>query len=244
MTTALRADNLIAGYDTLPTVHGLDLTVTAGEIVALLGPNGAGKTTTLLTITGLLPRLGGHITVLGKSTTRQRPDQIARLGVALVPEQRGVFYDLTAEQNLRLRHHAKSTASIDSVLEQLPALRRIRKRRAGLLSGGEQQMLALACALTSDPRLLMVDEMSHGLAPVIVEQLLPTLRSVADRTGMAVLLVEQHVHTALEIADRAYVLNRGRLVLHGPASELRQRLEDVEASYLDAAKSIAHADET
>jgi branched-chain amino acid transport system ATP-binding protein len=155
-----------------------------------------------------------------------------------------LFYDLTAEQNLRLRHHAKSTASIDSVLEQLPALRRIRKRRAGLLSGGEQQMLALACALTSDPRLLMVDEMSHGLAPVIVEQLLPTLRSVADRTGMAVLLVEQHVHTALEIADRAYVLNRGRLVLHGPTSDLRQRLEDVEASYLDAAEGILHADET
>ncbi|MDQ1550976.1 MAG: branched-chain amino acid transport system ATP-binding protein, partial [Actinomycetota bacterium] len=139
MTIALRADNLVAGYGTLPAVHGLDLTVNAGEIVALLGPNGAGKTTTLLTITGLLPRLAGQITILGRSITRQRPDQIARLGVALVPEQRGVFYDLTAEQNLRLRHHAKSTASIDSVLEQLPALRRIMKRRAGLLSGGEQQ---------------------------------------------------------------------------------------------------------
>jgi branched-chain amino acid transport system ATP-binding protein len=241
MTIALRADNLIAGYGTRPAVHGLDLTVNAGEIVALLGPNGAGKTTTLLTITGLLPRLAGQITVLGRSITRQRPDQIARLGVALVPEQRGVFYDLTAEQNLRLHHHAKSTASIDSVLEQLPALRRIMKRRAGLLSGGEQQILALACALTSDPRLLMVDEMSHGLAPVIVEQLLPTLRSVAGRTGMAVLIVEQHVHTALEIADQAYVLNRGRLVLQGPTSELRQRLEDLEASYLDATESATHA---
>jgi branched-chain amino acid transport system ATP-binding protein len=228
MTIALRADNLVAGYGTLPAVHGLDLTVNAGEIVALLGPNGAGKTTTLLTITGLLPRLAGQITILGRSITRQRPDQIARLGVALVPEQRGVFYDLTAEQNLRLRHHAKSTAWI-------------MKRRAGLLSGGEQQILALACALTSDPRLLMVDEMSHGLAPVIVEQLLPTLRSVAGRTGMAVLIVEQHVHTALEIADQAYVLNRGRLVLQGPTSELRQRLEDLEASYLDATESATHA---
>jgi branched-chain amino acid transport system ATP-binding protein len=242
MTTALRIDALIAGYDALAAVHGLNLTVNSGEIVALLGPNGAGKTTTLLTIAGLLPRLGGNITVLGQPVTRQRPDQIARLGVALVPEQRGVFYHLTAEQNLRLRHHAKSTASIDSVLEQLPALRRILKRRAGLLSGGEQQMLALACALTSDPSLLMVDEMSHGLAPVVVEQLLPALRSVAALTGMAVLLVEQHVHIALEVANRAYVLNRGRLVLQGATSELRQRLEDIEASYLDAAESITRTD--
>ena len=233
MSAALCLDGLVAGYDRVPAVRGIDLTVDAGEIVALLGPNGAGKTTTLLTVSGLLRRISGRVTVLGTSLTRQRPDQIARLGMALVPEQRGVFYDLTVEQNLRLRHHAKSTAPIESVLDELPALRRIMRRRAGLLSGGEQQILALACALVAGPRLLMVDEMSHGLAPVIVEQLLPTLRSVADRNGMAILLVEQHVHTALEIADRAYVINRGRLVLQGATSDLRQRLDDVEASYLE-----------
>lgn len=236
MTAALRLDDLVAGYDTLPTVHGLSLTVEAGEIVALLGPNGAGKTTTLLTVTGMLPRHSGTITVLGTSLSRQRPDQIARLGVALVPEQRGVFFSLTAEQNLRLHKHARSTVEIEAVLERLPALSRVLRRRAGLLSGGEQQMLALACAFLSDPKLLLVDEMSHGLAPVIVEQLLPALRAAAADSGMAVLVVEQHVHTALAIADRAFVLNRGRLTLSGPASELRERLEDVEASYLDAAQ--------
>lgn len=233
MSAALCLDGLVAGYDRVPAVHGIDLTVDAGEIVALLGPNGAGKSTTLLTISGLLRRISGRVTVLGTSLTRQRPDQIARLGMALVPEQRGVFYDLTVEQNIRLRHHAKSTVPIESVLDELPALRRIMRRRAGLLSGGEQQILALACALVAGPRLLMVDEMSHGLAPVIVEQLLPTLRSVADRNGMAILLVEQHVHTALEIADRAYVINRGRLVLQGATSDLRLRLDDVKASYLE-----------
>jgi branched-chain amino acid transport system ATP-binding protein len=241
VTIALHLEGLVAGYENVPAVHGLDLVVETGEIVALLGPNGAGKTTTLLTIVGQLPRISGEITVLGTRLDRQRPEQIARLGATMVPEQRGVFYGLTVEQNLRLRHHGKSTVPIDSALDHLPALRRLMKRRAGLLSGGEQQILALACALVSDPRLLVVDEMSHGLAPVIVERLLPTLRVVADRSNLAILLVEQHVHTALDIADRAYIINRGRLVLQGAAADLRQRLDDVEASYLDAAVSAHEA---
>src|SRR5258708_41055 len=145
-------------------------------------------------------------------TTAPRPDNLTSGHDSLPPPHHP---DLTRTPHPHPPPHAHSTASIDSVLEQLPALPRIMKRRAGLLSGGEQQMLALACALTSDPRLLMVDEMSHGLAPVIVEQLLPTLRSVADRTGMAVLLAQQPVHTAPQIAARACVLHRRRLLLPG-----------------------------
>jgi branched-chain amino acid transport system ATP-binding protein len=231
MTPALRTDQLRAGYDGVPAVHCLDLSVEAGEIVALLGPNGAGKTTTLLTITGLLPRISGAVTILGTPLAAHRTHQIAGLGIALVPEQRGVFYDLTVEENIRLRRRGKQALPAGSVLDDFPALRRLTRRRAGLLSGGEQQMLALACALVAGPRVLMIDEMSHGLAPVIVEQMLPTLRSAAGR-GTAILLVEQHVHTALAIADRAYVLNRGRLVLHGQARDLRRRPHDIEASYL------------
>jgi branched-chain amino acid transport system ATP-binding protein len=229
MTTALELRGLVAGYDAVPAVHHLDLTVDDGEIVALLGPNGAGKTTTLHTIAGLLPRLSGDITLFGTPLNRHRPDQIARLGLSLVPEQRGVFHGLTVEQNLRLRRDPDARGT---VLQRFPALTPLLKRRTGLLSGGEQQMLALACALTSRPRLLMIDEMSHGLAPVIVEQLLPTLRTAAADTGMAVLLVEQHVHTALDIADRAYIINRGRLTLHGSADHLRRNPDTIEAGYL------------
>ncbi|KAB2378915.1 ABC transporter ATP-binding protein [Actinomadura montaniterrae] len=234
MTTALELRGLAAGYDSVPAVHQLDLTVGDGEIVALLGPNGAGKTTTLHTIAGLLPRLGGDIGLFGAPLTGRRPDRIARLGLALVPEQRGVFHGLTVEQNLRLHQHSRGGRHLASALERFPALGPVLKRRAGLLSGGEQQMLALAGALASSPRLLMIDEMSHGLAPVVVERLLPALRTAAADTGMAVLLVEQHVHTALDIADRAYVLNRGRLVLHGTAAELRRDPGRIEAAYLDA----------
>jgi branched-chain amino acid transport system ATP-binding protein len=231
----LRVDDLVAGYLGIPVVHGLQLHVDAGEVVALLGPNGAGKTTTLLTISGLLKPLGGAITVIGHRTARTRPHHIARLGLAHVPENRSLFFSLTVAENLGLAlkgSRADRAEHQTRALDMFPALKPLLSRRAGLLSGGEQQMLAMARALVTSPRLLLVDEMSLGLAPVIVEQLLPTVRRVADETGAGVLMVEQHVHLALEIADRAYVLDRGRVTMSGPAGELARDRELMTASYL------------
>jgi len=231
----VRTVGLTAGYGGLPAVHELDLVVAEGEVVALLGPNGAGKTTTLFAISGVLPLLGGELYVLGTKIERARPHMVARLGLALVPEDRGIFYQLTVAENLRLHHHRKSTVSVDDVLEYFPVLADLLGRKAGVLSGGEQQMLALASALIAQPRVLMVDEMSHGLAPIIVERLLPLVRRIADDTGMAVLLVEQHVHAALAVADRGYVINRGVLVTEGAASELLADRALLERSYLGEA---------
>lgn len=232
--TVLALRDVTAGYDGVPVVRGLDLTVAAGEVVALLGANGAGKTTTLLTVSGLLTRLSGNIEILGRAT-RRHAWHIARDGVAHVPEDRSLFFDLTAGENLRLgqrRRTRERRADLDDVLDLFPALRPLLERKAGLLSGGEQQMLALARALVGRPRLLMVDEMSLGLAPIIVERLLPVARTIATETGAGVLLVEQHVAMALAVADRAYVLSRGRITAALPAAELAQRTDLLEASYL------------
>ncbi len=225
---------LAAGYDGIPVVRDLDLRVEPGEVVALLGPNGAGKTTTLLTLSGILAPLAGEAIVLGARVSGRRPHRIARRGVAHVPEDRALFFGLSSQQNLRLGNRDRR-GDIDEAIAHFPQLRDLLGRRAGLLSGGEQQMLALARALVSRPKLLLVDELSMGLAPIIVEQLLPVLRNVADRTGAGILLVEQHVHMALEIADRAYVLVHGTVVHEGPADELAGSAELLESSYLGAA---------
>jgi branched-chain amino acid transport system ATP-binding protein len=234
VTELLELDGLVAGYGELAVVRNLDLHVSEGEIVGLFGPNGAGKTTTLLTGCGLLPVLAGEVRVCGRPLSGHHPSEAARRGVSLVPEDRALFFGLTVRENLRVGSHGRRQP-IARVLDLFPELGPLAGKKAGLLSGGQQQMLAIARGLAAEPRLLVVDEMSLGLAPVIVQRLLTLLRDVVTATGTAVLIVEQHVHLALELADRAYVLNHGELVLSGPASELRDRRDLLEVSYLGEA---------
>ncbi|TVZ06933.1 ABC transporter ATP-binding protein [Trebonia kvetii] len=238
--TALAVSELSAGYQGIPVVRELNLAVGHGEVVALLGPNGAGKTTTLETIAGLHRPISGTIKVSGRDVAGTAAHVLARRGMALVPEGRALFPGLTVREHLRLAGGrggrgsvgGNSRASERELLEMLPELAKCLDRKAGLLSGGEQQMLAVGRALVTRPSLLLVDEMSLGLAPVIVERLLPILRRVAGELGTSVLFVEQHVALALQIADRAYILTHGQISLEGPAARLRESRELLAASYL------------
>ena len=236
MSPAIDVQDLSVGYGDAPVVRELDLLVEEGEVVALLGANGAGKTTTLLAIGGFLAPMEGSISVVGQPVRPGRAHEVARRGLAHVPEGRSVFFGLSVEDNLRvgvrsLPRGDRATA-VETVLERFPELRRLRRRRAGDLSGGEQQMLALGRALATQPVVLVVDELSLGLAPIVVERLVGVLREAATQSGVAVLFVEQHVHVALDVADRIYLLERGRLVAEGPTSEFRDRHDFLETSYL------------
>jgi branched-chain amino acid transport system ATP-binding protein len=229
--TALRCSNLDAGYHGLAVVRSVDFHIEEGEVVALLGPNGAGKTTLLNTLAGLLPRLEGTVDVLGTPAPSGNATAVARRGLALVPDDRALFTTLTARENIELARR-KGAAPIADILDLFPGLAPRLDVRVGVLSGGEQQMVAMARALVQRPRVLLIDELSMGLAPVIVEALLPVVRRAASETGAAVLLVEQHVRLALEVADRAVVMVHGELVLSAPAAELRSDLSIVERAYL------------
>jgi branched-chain amino acid transport system ATP-binding protein len=223
--TLIEARGLSAGYGKMAVVRELDLHVDAGEVVALIGPNGAGKTTTLLTLAGELPPREGEVLFLG-TPTRAPMHRRCRDGLGYVTEERSVIMNMSVANNLRVAGVAPSAA-----FEFFPALERIMDRRAGLCSGGEQQMLSLARALGRRPKVLLADELSLGLAPIIVTNLLEAVRAAAD-AGIGVLLVEQHVRQALSIADRVYVMQRGRIALSGSRDEVANQLDEVEAAYL------------
>ena len=227
----LELEGLSAGYDRAAVVRELTMSVAPGEVVALIGANGAGKTTTLRAISGLVKPMGGCVRLDGADLAGVSPTARVRRGIVHVPQGRGIFYGLTVSEHFRL-DGLRDRDEIEAAFAHFPALRELGGRRAGLLSGGEQQMLAIARALSRRPRVLLLDELSLGLAPVIVERLLPVVREFASTHGTAVLLVEQHVHLALEIADRGYVLSHGELVATDSAERLRGDNALLTASYL------------
>jgi len=221
---------LTAGYGAIAVVRDVDLRVEPGEVVALIGPNGAGKTTTLLTLAGELPAISGEVVFRG-AATKAPLFRRARQGMGFVTEERSVFMALTAEENLRVADVSRADA-----VDVFPELDALMGRTAGLLSGGEQQMLTLARAVARGPQLLLVDELSLGLAPVVVKRLLQTVRRVASERSTGILLVEQHVRQALNIADRVYVMQRGHIVMSGTGTEVHGRIDEIEATYLSGTR--------
>jgi len=233
VTPRLECTGLAGGYGSAVAFRDVDLALAPGTVEALLGPNGAGKTTLLLTIAGLLTPHTGRVAVDGTPLKPGRASLASRAGVVLVPDSRALFTGLTVEENLTVARHRGGPAPRD-MLDVFPDLEKRWTLRAGALSGGEQQMLAMARALIQEPRVLLVDEMSMGLAPLIVEALFATVNRIATEHGCAVLLVEQHVNLALHVADTATVLNRGSVVLRGPAAELLADAERLEGAYFGA----------
>jgi branched-chain amino acid transport system ATP-binding protein len=216
----LALDGVCTNYGKIRILRDVSLTVGEGEVVALLGLNGAGKTTTMRSILGLTPPRAGTIAYAGRDITGWPAYKVARLGVGYVPEGRRMFKDLTTLENLQLAENGRGGAwTIPRVLQHLPKLAELRARKAGRLSGGEQEMLAIGRALVANPHLLLVDEPSQGLAPLIVEEVYRILSELKS-TGVSILLVEQNALLALKIADRAYVLDSGRIVHEGAAAEL------------------------
>jgi branched-chain amino acid transport system ATP-binding protein len=223
----IEADKVTVGYGAMSVVRDLDLVVRAGEVVALLGVNGAGKSTTVKALAGELKPSAGEVRLRGVPTTSPLHKR-AKDGLRLITEERSVFMGLSTADNLRLGGQTR-----DDVVAIFPELQALMRRKAGLLSGGEQQMLTLGRALASKPDILLIDELSLGLAPLVLERLLTAVRAAADN-GAAVLLVEQHIRYALEVADRAYLLSHGEVVLQGAAADLIERIDEIEQTYLAA----------
>jgi branched-chain amino acid transport system ATP-binding protein len=218
---ALQLQAVDAGYGAaMPVLHDVSIEVPRSSVVALLGPNGAGKTTTLRVAAGLLRPVSGVVTIGGKKVNRTAPFRRARLGVCLVPEGRGIFRSLTVRENLELQIPPwRRDGTIDAAIEAFPVLGQRLRQVAGSMSGGQQQMLALARAFLSAPEVVLLDEVSMGLAPVIVDQIFESLRALAS-TGVSLVLVEQYVNRALEMADVAYLMARGGIVWTGPAGDV------------------------
>ena len=224
----------IKGIDTFyglgHILHGLSLAVAEGEVVALLGRNGAGKTTTLRSVTGLTPPRSGEIRYKGRNIAGLPAHRISRMGVALVPETRGIFSYLTARENLAIAERRGSRWQMDAVLERFPALRERLESKGRLLSGGEQEMLAIARALMTGPELLLLDEPSQGLAPLVVNAVMDTIRELKSQR-VSMLLVEQNAEMALQLADRVYVIDHGTVVFEGTPAVLRAD-QKITATYL------------
>src|SRR3712207_5386312 len=226
MPALLEAGGLKAGYGPTHVLHGLDFQVDAGGVTALLGANGAGKTTTLRAVCGMI-RTEGEVRFQGEPITGRATEDVVRRGIAHVPDGRGTFMELTVEENFRLGAYVRGDkagvqADFERMWELFPRLRQRWRQQAGTLSGGEQQMLAIARALLLRPRLLLMDEPSFGLAPLIVEEIFGIMRRIREESGVGILLVEQNANLALELADRAYLLETGRIVVSGPAAEIRE----------------------
>ena len=226
----LEIRNIDTFYGLGHILHGLSLNLAEGEIVALLGRNGAGKTTTLRSITGLAPPRSGEIRYKGTNIAGLAPHRISRMGVALVPETRGIFSYLNARENLLIAERRGSRWTMDAVLRRFPALRERLESKGRLLSGGEQEMLAIARALMTDPELMLLDEPSQGLAPLVVSAVMDTIRELKSRR-VSMLLVEQNVEMALQLADRVYVIDHGTVVFEGRPGVLRAD-QRITATYL------------
>ncbi len=223
---------LDVGYGKLTVARDITFTLAPNRVLTILGPNGAGKTTLLMTLAGFLSPRSGTITMNGRAVKGSSPRRMNQGGLVLVPDFRALFAELTPIQNLKLA--APRGADLDPVLDLFPMLSRRAKLRVADLSGGEQQMLAIARALVQSPKLLLIDEMSMGLAPIAVESLMPVIRRVADERGASVVMVEQHVQLALEVADEAMVMVHGNVVLAGAAEQFRKDTTMVQAAYMGA----------
>ena len=235
MVPLLELRNLRAGYGTIDVLHGVDLVLEAGQVYALLGPNGAGKTTTLAVCSGQITPSAGQVLICGREVNGTASDALARAGVCLVPEGRGVFPNLTVDENLRMFTHAGTSFNEvrEKAYSQFPRLKERRKQLSGTLSGGEQQMLAISRALSSSPALLLLDELSMGLAPLIVEELYGRVAELAS-DGLSILVVEQFAQAVLGVATTASIMLHGRITRTGPPHEIA---EELSAAYLGASSS-------
>jgi len=231
-TPLLQLAAVRAGYGRIDVLHGIDLAIQAGEVFALLGPNGAGKSTTLAVASGQITPNSGGLFLCGRDVTGAAPDALARAGVCLIPEGRGIFPNLTVSENLRMATYTGGAFRdiLDRAFARFPRLGERRKQTAGTLSGGEQQMLSMARALATEPAVLLIDELSMGLAPIIVDELYDHVRAIAA-AGLSILIVEQFAHEILGLADRAGIMLHGRLLHTGPPASIAEELSD---AYLGA----------